>query len=67
MAFAIADLGNHESGFEEYIDVNVLLYDYQAGSHLEFEFLETHPCSDAEIGLDNTKASKFYSMNEQDI
>ena len=67
MAIAIADLYNHESGFEEYIDITVTQHDYQAGSHLETEVLETHPCSDAEIGLDNTKESKFYSINEQDL
>ena len=67
MAFAIADYGNHESGFEEYIDITVTQYDYRGGSNYEFEVLETHPCSDAEIGLDNTKESKFYPLSEQDL
>ena len=57
---------NHENDFEEYLDVNVIKYNYEAGSPLNFEVLETHLCSDAELGLDDTNSSKFYSMNEKD-
>ena len=68
MAFGIADIWNHESGFEEYIDFTVSqLYYYADSNVFRSEVLETHPCSDAELGLDITKASKFYSMNEQVI
>ena len=32
MAFAITDVTNNENGFEEYLDVKVLKYSFEAGT-----------------------------------
>ena len=51
------------SDFEEYLDIKV----YQDNFVLEdtklvrsIKELKTHPCSDAELGLDGSKTTKFY-------
>ena len=44
-------------GFEEYLDIKVSLSNllvYEDKTILDFIPIETHPCSDAELGIDNS-------------
>ena len=55
MAFAIVDLGNHEN-FVEYVEAIVFDFAYndEFDSYPRLTELETHSCSDAELGLDDS-------------
>ena len=55
MAFAIVDLGYH-GNFIEYVDA--IVFDYAYNNEFDtlprLTELETHSCSDAELGLDDS-------------
>ena len=63
MAFAIVNLGNPENNFIEYVEAKVFDFAYinEFDTLPRLTELETHSCSDAELGLDDSSTSKFYS------
>ena len=57
MAFGIVDIEHFDYNFEEYYDVYAMEYSYDIdknGDELEIKRFETHQCSDAELGLDDS-------------
>ena len=56
MAYAIVDLGNPETNFIEYVEAKVFDFAYinEFDTLPRLTDLETHACSDAELGLDNS-------------
>ena len=67
MAFTIADIYDQSIGYEDYLDVNVYMISFDPldnDGSVKRNYLETHPCSDAELGLDDSKSSKFYPKTE---
>ena len=66
LAFGIPDLNDHTAKFEDYFDVAVFLVSYNLPDLFEYKYLETQPCSESELGLDESTSSKFYSMSQQD-
>ena len=57
MAFAITDIIDPQNDFEQYLEVQVneYVYDVNLGQKLNVIQYETHRCSDAELGLDNSQ------------
>ena len=57
LAFGIVDVLNYKDDYREYLDIKVYQYSYKATKEvLEVDRteIETYPCSDAELGLDNS-------------
>ena len=52
---------------EEYLNINAYQFSFETdGSKIKSDKIpiETHPCTVAELGLDNSNTSKFYPMSE---
>ena len=56
MAFEIVDLGSPEKKFIEYVEAKVFDFAYinEFDTLPRLTELETHSCTDAELGLDNS-------------
>ena len=57
MAFAVADIIDPENDFEQYLDVSVkeYYYDINLEQRINITRIETHRCSDEELGLDTSE------------
>ena len=63
MAFALVNIDNPEIDYEKFLDVQILHLSFIEEDDFvaDLKISETHPCSDAELGLDGSSTSKFYS------